>query len=77
MTRSGGFSLGGTFQSSLQQLHNTTTYSGELPFATGNTQDLRSHGSDFFPSHGNYHSQVPCPVFCNSLDSLIFINAMD
>ncbi|KAG6501893.1 hypothetical protein ZIOFF_041777 [Zingiber officinale] len=60
MTRSGGFSLGGTFQSSLQQqpLHTTTTHSGELPFATRNTQDLRSHGSDFFPSHGNYHSQI-------------------
>ncbi|KAG6472521.1 hypothetical protein ZIOFF_069986 [Zingiber officinale] len=60
MTRSSGFSLGGTFQSSLQQqqLHNTTAHSGELPFATGNTQDLRSHGSDFFPSHDNYHSQI-------------------
>ncbi|XP_074567593.1 putative NOT transcription complex subunit VIP2 isoform X2 [Curcuma longa] len=60
MTRSGGFSLGGTFQSNLQQqqLHTTTTHSGELPFAPGNTQDLRSHGSDFFPSHGNYHSQI-------------------
>ncbi|KAG6517522.1 hypothetical protein ZIOFF_020914 [Zingiber officinale] len=60
MTRSDGFSLGGTFQSSFQQhqLHTTTAHSGELPFATGNTQDLRSHGSDFFPSHGNYHSQI-------------------
>lgn len=79
MTRSGGFSLGGTFQSNLQQqqLHTTTTHSGELPFAPGNTQDLRSHGSDFFPSHGNYHSQVSCPVLCISLDSLIFITAME
>ncbi|XP_042451381.1 probable NOT transcription complex subunit VIP2 isoform X2 [Zingiber officinale] len=60
MTRSGGFSLGGTFQSNLQQqqLHTTTAHTGELPFAPGNTQDLRSHGSDFFPSHGNYHSQI-------------------
>ncbi|KAG6507690.1 hypothetical protein ZIOFF_033041 [Zingiber officinale] len=60
MTRSGGFSLVGTFQSSLQQhqLHNTTTHSGELPFGTGSTQDLRSHGSDFFPSYDNYHSQI-------------------
>lgn len=78
MTRSGGFSLGGTFQSNLQQqqLHATTANSGELPFAPGNTQDLLSHGSDFFPSHGNYHSQVSCPVLCISLGNLIIINAM-
>ncbi|XP_042426144.1 probable NOT transcription complex subunit VIP2 [Zingiber officinale] len=79
MTRSGGFSLGGTFQSNLQQqqLHTTTAHSGELPFATGNTQDLRSHDSDFFPSHGNYHSQQLPPDLFGMLGLLSVINMND
>ncbi|KAG6470212.1 hypothetical protein ZIOFF_071272 [Zingiber officinale] len=44
--------------SSRGRLYKYTTNNGELPFATGNTQDLPSHGFDFFPSHGNYHSQI-------------------
>ncbi|XP_042438533.1 probable NOT transcription complex subunit VIP2 isoform X2 [Zingiber officinale] len=74
MARSGGFNLGGTFQPNLQQqqLHATAASSGELPFAPGNSRDLRSHGSDFFPSHGNYHSQIQ-----NSADPSIGLRALN
>ncbi|XP_042434941.1 probable NOT transcription complex subunit VIP2 isoform X4 [Zingiber officinale] len=61
MTRSTGFSIGGTFPPNRQQqqLHATAASSGGLPFTPGNNQDLRSHGSDFFPSsHGKYHSRI-------------------
>ncbi|XP_074584510.1 putative NOT transcription complex subunit VIP2 [Curcuma longa] len=61
MTRSTGFSIGGSFQPNRQQqqLHATAASGGGLPFMPGNNQDLRLHGSDFFPSsHVNYHSQI-------------------
>ncbi|XP_074577098.1 putative NOT transcription complex subunit VIP2 isoform X2 [Curcuma longa] len=61
MTRSTGFSIGGTFPPNRQQqqLHATAVSGGGLPFTPGNNQDLLLHGSDFFPSsHGNYYSQI-------------------
>ncbi|KAG6531607.1 hypothetical protein ZIOFF_005422 [Zingiber officinale] len=61
MTRSTGFSIGGTFPPNRQQqqLHATAASGGGLPFTPGHNQDLRPHGSDFFPSsHGKYHSQI-------------------
>ncbi|CAL9056836.1 probable NOT transcription complex subunit VIP2 isoform X2 [Musa acuminata AAA Group] len=60
MSRSVGFSLGGTYlPNRQQQQHSTSAGGGGLPFTPGNNQDLlRLHDSDFFSSHGTYHSQI-------------------
>lgn len=61
MARSGGFSLGGAYSSSRQQQqqHATSVSSGGVSFTPGNNLDLlHLHGSDVFPSHHTYHSQI-------------------
>ncbi|KAH7677606.1 CCR4-NOT transcription complex subunit 2 protein [Dioscorea alata] len=61
MGRSVGFNLGGTYSSNRQQQqpHAASVSTGAMSFVPGNNQDLlHLHGSDLFPSHGTYHSQV-------------------
>lgn len=59
MGRSSGFSLGGAYPSTRQQQHGTSGSSAGVSFTPGNNLDLlQLHGSDVFPSHHSYHSQI-------------------